>query len=242
MNAAARHHPHLLRPLQPPVLNSHQDHHAEILVIPTVHHERLQRRIPIPPRRRQPGDQRLQHALDVHPGLGADHHRVGRIQTDHVLDLLLHPVRLGSRQVDLVEHRHDLVLRLDGLIDVGQRLRLHPLGRVHHQQRPLAGGQRTGHLVGEVHVPRRVHQVQDVDLPVLGRIRQAHGLRLDGDAPLLLQLHVVQDLLGHLPRGQPSRGLDQPVGQRGLAVVDMGDDGEVTDVVDAGFGHGAPGV
>ncbi len=50
-------------------------------------------------------------------------------------------------------------------IDVGDRLRLHPLRRVHHQDRPLAGGEAPRHFVGEVHVPRRVDQVQLVLLP-----------------------------------------------------------------------------
>ena len=50
------------------------------------------------------------------------------IQADHVLDLLLHLVGLGGGQVDLVDDRHDLVVVLDRLIDVGQCLRLDALG------------------------------------------------------------------------------------------------------------------
>jgi hypothetical protein len=33
---------------------------------------------------------------------------------------------LGGGQVDLVEDRHDLVIRVDGLVDIGERLRLDP--------------------------------------------------------------------------------------------------------------------
>ena len=41
--------------------------------------------------------------------------------------------------------------------------------------------------------------------------------------------------------GDGAGGLDQPVGQRGLAVVDMGDDREVADAVQRGVGHGGSG-
>ncbi len=38
----------------------------------------------------------------------------------------LDPVRLGGGQVDLVQHRHDLVAGVERLVDVGQGLRLDP--------------------------------------------------------------------------------------------------------------------
>ena len=69
---------------------------------------------------------------------------------------------VGRRQVDLVEHGHDLEVVLDGLVAVGQRLRLDPLGGVDQEHRPLAGGQRAGDLVAEVDVAGRVDQVEDV--------------------------------------------------------------------------------
>ena len=48
---------------------------------------------------------------------------------------------------------------------------------------------------------------------------------------LALEVHGVEELLGHLPLGEGPRPLHQPVGERGLAVVDVGDDGEVADVL-----------
>ena len=84
----------------------------------------------------------------------------------------------------------------------------------------------------------RVHQVELVDLAVLRLVGEADGLRLDGDAPLALELHVVEDLVGHLAVGQGAGRLDQPVGQGGFPVVDMGDDREVADVVERRVGHG----
>ena len=236
---AVGHHAYLLAAAQPAVPHAHQDDHPQILVVPAIDQQRLQRCVRVAGGRRQAGHQRFQHALDVQAGLGADHHRVGRVQPDHVLDLLAHAVGLRGRQVYLVQHGDDLVMRVDRLIHVGQRLRLHALAGVHHQQAALAGGQAAAHLIGEVHVAGRVHQVQLVGQAVLGLVGKAHGLCLDGDAALFLQLHVVQHLLGHLAVGEAAASLDQPIRKRGLAVVDMGDDGEVAYQGERGVGHAA---
>ena len=48
---------------------------------------------------------------------------------------------------------------LEGQVQVGQRLGLDALRRVDQQHRALAGGQRPGHLVGEVDVAGGVDQV-----------------------------------------------------------------------------------
>jgi hypothetical protein len=118
---------------------------------------------------------------------------------------------------------------LDRLVDVGQSLRLDPLGGVDHEQRALARGEASADLVGEVDMAGRVHQVEDVGLAVPGAIVEPHRLRLDRDPPLALDVHIVEHLARHLPLGQPARRLDEPVGQSRLAMVDMGDDGEIAD-------------
>ena len=86
----------------------------------------------------------------------------------------------------------------------------------------------------------RVHQIEDIGLAILGRIFQPHGLRLDGDAALALDIHRIEDLLLHLPAGQRAGKLDQAIGQRRLAMIDMGDDREIADVVEGFGGHGVP--
>ena len=151
------------------------------------------------------------------------------VEPDHVLDLLAHLFRLRRRQVDLVQDRDDLVVVVERLIDIGERLRLDALARIDHQERALAGGEAAVHLIGEIDMARRVDEVQLVELAVLGAIVEAHGLRLDGDAALPLDIHGIEHLLLHLPRGQAPAELDQPVGEGGFAVIDMGDDGEISD-------------
>src|SRR6267154_1917326 len=50
------------------VNDPHQHHDAEIEVVPAIHQQRLERRVAVPLRRRQAGDDRLQHGLDVEAG------------------------------------------------------------------------------------------------------------------------------------------------------------------------------
>ena len=94
------------------------------------------------------------------PVLARGEHRVRGVEADDLLDLLAHLLGVGGGQVDLVDDRHDLVVVLDRLVDVGERLRLDALRRVDHQQRALAGGEARGYLIGEVDVAGRVHQVE----------------------------------------------------------------------------------
>ena len=240
MLGAGAHHADVLALLQHAVDDADQHDDAEIGVVPAVDQHGLQRLGGVAlARRRQLVDDRLQHVGDAEAGLGRDQHGMAGVDADHLLDLLADALGLGGRQVDLVQHHDDLVVVVDRLVDVGQRLRLDALRGVDHQQRALAGGERARHLIGEVDMAGRVDQIEDVVLAVVGLVVQPHGLRLDGDAALALDIHVVEHLLLHVARLQPAGRLDQPVGQRRLAVVDMGDDCEIADVGNGGA-HGAP--
>ena len=84
---------------------------------------------------------------------------------------------------------------------------------------------------------RGVDQVEGIVLPVGGAVGQTHGAGLDRDAALALEIHVVKDLILHDALLHRPALLDQTVGQGGLAVVDMGDDGKIPNdlLVDHGF-------
>ena len=79
-------------------------------------------------------------------------------------------------------------------------------------------------------VARRVDEVQYIDLAVVGAVIQTHGARLDGDAALALELHGVEDLVLHLALFNGMALLQQPVCQRGFAVVNVGDDRKIADM------------
>ncbi len=228
---AGRHEQDLAVPADAPVDEAHEDDDAPVVVILAVKDQRLQRRLRIPGGGRDVLHDIVQNRVDVDARLGGDLRRVLGGDADDLLDLVLHPLGLGGGQVDLVDHGQDLQVVIQGQIGVGQGLGLHALAGVHHQHGPLAGGQGTADLVVEVHVSRGVDQIQGVVLPVGSGIIQPHGAGLDGDAPLSLQIHVVQDLVLHDPLLHRAALFDQTVGQGGLAVVDMGDDREISDML-----------
>ena len=78
---------------------------------------------------------------------------------------------------------------------------------------------------------RGVDQVEVVGLAVGRRERDPDGLRLDRDSALALEVHRVEQLRHVLARVDRAGDLEDPVGQRRLAVVDVGDDGEVADAL-----------
>ena len=76
-------------------------------------------------------------------------------------------------------------------------------------------------------MPRCVDQIEAVVQTVGRHVLQAHRACLDRDPLLALKVHGVEHLRGHLARIDGVGGLHQPVGKRGLAVVNVRDDAEV---------------
>ena len=58
-----------------------------------------------------------------------------------------------------------------------------------------------------------------------------YGVALDGDAALALQVHVVEHLGLHVLGVHGAGALQQTVGKRRLAVVDVRDDAEIPDIL-----------
>ena len=153
------------------------------------------------------------------------------IAAEQVGHLRRDAVRVGPGQVDLVEDRDQLEAGVDRGVGVGDGLRLDALGGVDDEQRALAGREAARDLVGEVDVPGRVDQVQVVGLAVRRRVGDPHGLGLDRDPALALEVHRVEHLRHVGARVDGPGELEDAVGERRLAVVDVGDDREVPDPV-----------
>src|SRR5690606_28370136 len=120
------------------------------------------------------------------PRLRAAMQRIGGVEPDDLFYLFGDALRLGARQVDLVDDRDDLELGIEGEIDVGERLRLDALRGVDDEERPFARLEAAGDLVPEVDVPGGVDEIQLVQVPVRRLERHADRLRLDRDAALAL--------------------------------------------------------
>ncbi len=210
---------------------------------------RLQRRAGLVGGRRDGGPQHIEQGLQVlrirqlavrGPGQRGPA-GPGRGVHDGELDLLLGRVQVDEQLVAGVHHLGDprvgpvhLVDHQDHRQPGGQRLAQHEpglrqrsLAGVHEQQHAVHHGQAALHLTAEVGVAGRVDDVDGQPaVPHRGVLGQ------DRDALLPLQVAGVEHPFGHVRVGAERAGLPQHgVDQRGLAVVDVRDDGHVAQVI-----------
>ena len=150
---------------------------------------------------------------------------VGGVQVQQQLQALVNDLvdpLVGA--VDLVHHHNHLVAQLQGLGQHKPRLGHGALGGIYQQDDPVDHLQNPLHLAAEVGVARGVHNV-DLHAAVL------HGgvLGGDGNAPLPLQVAGVHHPVGHRLVLPVDPGLlEHLVYQGGLAVVHVGDDGNIS--------------
>ena len=116
---ASAHHLDLVALLDRTVDHADQNDNAQICIIPTINQHRLERGITVPLGRGKTVHDRFQNIRNTQTAFGRDRDRVLGVNTDHVLDVFLDPIRVGGRQVNLVQNRHDFMIGLDRLIDVG---------------------------------------------------------------------------------------------------------------------------
>ena len=152
---------------------------------------------------------------------------VGVEVEEELVDLVHDLLWPGVVSVDLVDDEDDGQLRLQCLVEDEARLRQRPLGRVDKQEDAVDHRQPALDLAAEIGVSGRVDDVQlhvaDADGGVLGE---------DRDPLLALEIERVHDALGDVLVLAERAGLpEQRVDERRLAVVDMGDDRDVPDVV-----------
>ena len=161
---------------------------------------------------------------------------VGIEVEEQLVDLVDHLGHARIGPVDLVDDEDDRQLRLESLAQNKAGLRQRTLGGVDEQQHTIDHRQAALDLAAEVGVAGRVDDVQ-LDVAVA----QRRVLGKDRDALLALQIHRVQDPRGDVladPEGArlPQHGVDE----RRLAMVDVGHDGHVADVI-SGYEHGPTG-
>ena len=188
-------------------------------------------------------DDALERRLGAHRDLELDR-VVPELLLEHVRDALV----VGARVVHLVDEgdaRDAVALHL--LVD-GDRLALHALARVEHEDRAVEDAERALDLDGEVDVARRVDDVDVVGRELVLRA-VPHAVRrggLDGDALLALEIHRVHlgadaVLAAHLvDLVDPARVEEDALGERRLARVDVRRDADVADAFEGdACGHGS---
>ena len=80
----------------------------------------------------------------------------------------------------------------------------------------------------------RVDKIEGIGLTILRFVQQTHGLCFDGDAALTLDIHRIEHLAGHFALLQATAHFDHAIRQSRFAMVNMGDDGKITDMREIG--------
>ena len=140
-------------------------------------------------------------------------------------DLIQHLVRVGVFAVNFVNDDDWFRTVLERLLQNELRLCLRAVVRVHHEEHAINHLHDALHLATEVGMSGRVHDVDVVAVPA-----ERGVLCADGDALLAFEIHRVHDaLLGRLGfvGAESSRLFEQAVNECGLAVIDVGDDGDI---------------
>src|SRR5882762_10484708 len=57
---------------------------------------------------------------------------------------------------------------------------------------------------------------------------EANAFRFDGDAALALEVHGIEELFVHFALGERAGHFEKTIGERGLAMVDVRDDAEIS--------------
>ena len=235
---------HLLATTNRPFAHAAESEATDVRRRVEVRDVRLERMAVFVRRRRDPFEQELEQRPKVvgepvrlEPGASRPRIRVHdrkldlalvRVQVEEELVHLVHDLlaaRVGP--VDLVDDEDHRKPCLERLAQHEARLWKRALAGVDEQQHAVDHRQRALDLAAEVRVAGRVDDV-DLDAAVADR----GVLREDRDALLALEVDRVEHALGDVlvlaeGAGLPEHGVDE----RRLAVVDVGDDRDVADVV-----------
>jgi len=153
-----------------------------------------------------------------------------RVRTEPVAHRLHGGVEVGPGAVHLVDERDPRHAVAVGLPPDRLRLGLDAGDRVEHGHRAVEDAQRALHLDRKVHVPGSIDNVDPMVAP-----RRRRRRRRDRDAALLLLRHPVhrRGALVHLAELVGAAGVvEDPLGRRRLARVDVGHDPDVADAVE----------
>ena len=162
-----------------------------------------------------------------------EHHRavqlfVGGVQLQKKLqNFVHHVVRARIRAVYLVDDDDDLVVEFQCLLQDKPRLGHGPFKGVHQQQNAIDHFQGTLHLAAKIGMPGGIH---NVDLNAIEFCRRILGQ--NGDAALPLDISGIHDpFVYNLVVPEDAALFEHLVYQRRLAMVNMGDNGDVAQII-----------
>ena len=142
-------------------------------------------------------------------------------------DLVIHLGWIGVVTVDLVDNDDDLQAVGESLAEHEARLRLGAVIGVDYKENTVHHAEGAFNFAAEVGVAGGIENVDDLALPVDGSV-----FGFDSDALFLFEVHGVHgaDLDG-LVGAIDAAFLEKLVNKGGLPMVNVGDDGDITDVL-----------
>src|SRR5206468_2653920 len=136
---------------------------------------------------------------------------------------------MGARifSVDLVDDDDRLQFVLQRLAQSEARLRLRPIVGIDDQKHAVHHFHDALDFAPEIRVPRRVDDVDPITVPMKSRV-----FRANGDSLLALEIHRIHNaFLDFLIGAKRARLAQQLIDQRSLAVIDVRNDGDITDFI-----------
>ena len=230
VGAVRSHHEDVRSGAQGPIDDVDINNHAPVLVVDRVEDQGPKRGLALAARRRDAVDDDVEELGNAFSSLRADSMDTLRIDSkgiDHFFNDLVRP---RSRHVNLVEDGHYGKASFHGQVGIGDGLSFNALGRIDEQKSPLAGCQAAGDLVAEVDMAWSVDEVEEV-LSIRALVGDGDRLCLDGNAALALEVHVIEDLILEVPERDRSRPKQDAVREGGLAVVDVGNDAKIANIL-----------
>jgi hypothetical protein len=217
-------------------LDAHINHHTLVGVEVAVVHEGLERDGGVAGRRRDTVDDGLDDVIDPKTRLAAGAKDLLGLDAKGAIDLGADIVGPGDGHVDLVQDRDDGEVVLDGEVGVGDGLRLDALGGIDKEDGPLAGGEAAADLVAEIDVPWGIDEIQLVPVALVV-VEDRDGMHADRDAALPLEVHGIEHLVAEVAFADGSGLEEELVAECALAMIDVGDDGEIADELRVGHGR-----
>ena len=143
---------------------------------------------------------------------------------EQIEGLVEHPLGARARTIDLVDDDDGFEPLGEGLARYETGLGHGPVHGIHQQQHGIDHGQHAFDLAAEVGMAGGVDNIDAVILPTQGGV-----LGGNGDPAFLFQVVGVHDAGAHLLVRREGAGLLQElIHQSGLAMIDVGDNGDIT--------------
>ena len=172
----------------------------------------------------------FKHLLNVFTCFSWNSGSIHTVKTDNLFNLRGNSVRLSCRKVNLVDNGNKLKVVVKCKICVCKCLSFNALRSVDDKNCTFTSSKWTWNFIVEVNVTRSVYKVKLIGFTVFCFIVKLYGVSLDCDSSFSFKVHIVKNLLRHISFCNWVGQFKKSVSKSWLAVVDMSNNWEITDI------------